>query len=200
MAGCGCGAQQAEALERQALQLLLLINGAMFVIELLAGWWAESTGLIADSLDMLADAGVYALSFYAVGKGVQQQASTARLSGLLQIAFGVGVLLEVGRRFVYGSEPVSLLMMLVGGLALLANVSCLLILARHRHGGVHMRASWIFSTNDVIANLGVMFSGGLVWLLDSRYPDLLVGAVIAAVVAWGGVRILKQARLSRRCA
>ncbi len=102
------------------------------------------------------------------------------------------------RRFVYGSDPVSMLMMVVGAIALVANVWCLLLIAKHREGGVHMRASWIFSTNDVITNLGVILSGGLVLYLGSRVPDLVIGALISVVVVRGGVQILGEAKEARR--
>jgi len=194
MSDCGCGSDQAEKLERKTLVALLTINGVMFLTEIVLGWLAESAGLIADSLDMLADAFVYGLSLYAVGKGIQKQSSAARVSGVLQIILGAGVLLEVLRRFFFGSEPESFLMMGVGAVALVANVYCLTLLSKHRDGGVHMRASWIFSTNDVIANIGVIVSGVLVWVAGSRYPDLFVGAIISIVVVRGGVQILSEAR------
>jgi len=194
MSDCGCGSDQAEKLEQKTLIVLSAINAVMFLAELILGWLAESTGLIADSLDMLADAGVYGLSLYAVGKGIQHQAKAASISGILQIILGVGVLLEVLRRFLFGSEPESFLIMTVGSVALVANVYCLMLISRHRDAGVHMRASWIFSTNDVIANLGVIISGGLVWLFGSRYPDLIVGAIISAVVVGGGIKILNEAK------
>ena len=197
MADCGCGAEQADELERKTLIILLLINAFMFVTELVLGWIAQSTGLIADSLDMLADAAVYGISLYAVGKGVLQQARSAQVSGMLQVTLGFGVLFEVIRRLIFGSEPQSLLIMTVGFVALFANIACLMLISKHRDGGVHMRASWIFSTNDVIANLGVIFSGVLVALLGSRYPDLIVGTIISLVVIRGGITILRDAKQTR---
>jgi Co/Zn/Cd efflux system component len=115
---------------------------------------------------------------------------------VLQIALGLGVLIEVARRSVYGSEPISLLIIVTGLVALVANVICLALIAKHRDGGIHMRASWIFSTNDVIANVGVVISGGLVMLLGSRVPDLVVGSVVALIVLRGGVRIVREATAS----
>jgi len=194
MTDCGCGSDQADTLERRTLIALLAINAVMFLAEFILGFLAESAGLIADSLDMLADAGVYGISLYAVGGGIARQSRAARISGILQIALGIGVLAEVVRRLIFGSEPESLLMIAVGAAALIANVYCLFLLSRHREGGVHMRASWIFSANDVIANLAVTISGGLVWLVGSRYPDLVIGAIISAVVVRGGFKILREAR------
>lgn len=198
MSDCGCGSSQADALERKTLLLLLLINAVMFVVELVFGYVADSTGLIADSLDMLVDAGVYGLSFFAVGRGVQRQSRAATISGLLQLLLGAAVLFEVLRRFVFGSEPQSLLMMAVACVALAANLVCLLLISRHRGAGVHMRASWIFSANDVLANLGVIVCAALVYWTGSRYPDLLVGGIIALLIAHGGVRILAEAKRARQ--
>ncbi|GAB6034672.1 hypothetical protein JCM17795_08740 [Galenea microaerophila] len=203
MSGCGCGVEAAESLEKKTLIILLSINAFMFVTELTLGWLAQSTGLIADSLDMLADAVVYGLSLYAIGKGVVKQAEAARVSGYLQIILGLGVLFEAIRRMIFGSEPQSTLIMVVGALALLANIICLMLISKHKDGGVHMRASWIFSTNDVIANLGVIISGVLVAVLGSRYPDLIVGTIISIVVIRGGVKILQdanQTQKSKSCA
>jgi len=194
MSDCGCGAEQTDKPERKTLIVLLSINAFMFVSELVVGWLAQSTGLIADSLDMLADAAVYGLSLYAVGKGIVRQARAAQVSGLLQIILGLGVLFEVLRRLLFGSEPQSTLIIVVGSAALLANIICLVLISRHREGGVHMRASWIFSTNDVIANLGVIVSGLLVTILGSRFPDLIVGTIISLIVIRGGIKILHDAK------
>jgi cation diffusion facilitator family transporter len=194
---CGCELDEAGGLERRTLWTLLAINGVMFFAEGVAGWLGQSAGLLADSLDMLADASVYGISLYVVGRSRRLQANAATASGALQIALGLGVLVEVVRRFLYGSHPVSILMMAVGAIALLANVSCLMLIAKHRKGGIHMRASWIFSTNDVIANVGVIISGGLVMYLGHRLPDLVIGVVIAGVVLRGGFRILREASEAR---
>jgi Co/Zn/Cd efflux system component len=200
MSGCGCGAEQAESLEKKTLIMLLAINAFMFVTELTLGWLAQSAGLIADSLDMLADAAVYGLSLYAVGKGVLQQAKAASVSGYLQIFLGFGVLFEVARRMLFGSDPQSTLIIVVGVVALVANLICLIFISKHKEGGVHMRASWIFSTNDVIANLGVIVSGALVAVVGSRYPDLIVGTIISIVVIRGGIKILQDAKETKRSA
>ena len=198
MAGCGCEELAKNGEQRSLLLLLLGINLSMFVVEIGAGVMAQSTGLIADSLDMLADAMVYGVALYAVGRSAAAKISAAQLSGAFQILLAVGVAVDVARRFIVGSEPQSNIMMLVGGLALAANVTCLLLISRHRQGEVHMRASWIFSANDVIANIGIIASGALVALLGNRWPDLLVGALIVLLVFRGGVHILRDAAAERR--
>ncbi|HBY85465.1 MAG TPA: cation transporter [Colwellia sp.] len=180
-----------EAQEFRILRWLLLINGLMFFVEIILGWIAQSTGLIADSLDMLADAAVYGLAILAVGKAVKDKLSIAHASGWLQGILALGALSEVIRRFIYGSEPVSSLMIAIGLLALVANVVCLFLIFNKKDAGAHMQASWIFSANDVIANIGVIVAGVLVAFTGSRYPDLIIGFIIAFVVLNGARRILK---------
>jgi Co/Zn/Cd efflux system component len=188
VSGCDC-AEDAVGLEQRTLIALLTINGVMFVAEVMVGWIAESTALLADSLDMLADATVYGIALYAASRSGGTQRTAARVSGVLQIALGLGVLVEVIRRTLFGSEPTSHLMIGAGAVALVANLICLRLIAKHREGGAHMRASWIFSKNDVIANTGVIVAGLLVMALGSRVPDLVVGSIVAAVVIRGGVQI-----------
>ena len=193
MSVCGCDAALDERRERGTLWKLLAVNGLMFVLEVVIGLLAQSTAVLADSLDMLADAGVYGIALYAVGRSPRVKARAAQWSGALQLLLGALVLLDIARRLLLGSEPVSLLMIGMGCVALLANTYCLWLITEHRHGEVHMRASWIFSKNDVLANLGIIAGGLLVHWLDSPYPDLAIGTVIALVVLRGGVRILRDA-------
>ncbi len=182
--------------QTSVLRLLLAINATMFVVEVVAGWLGESAGLLSDSLDMLADAIVYGIALWAVGKASSAQASAARVSGWFQLMLAVFVLAEVARRAIQGSVPEPPIMLGTAALALVANVVCLMALSRHRTGGVHMQASWIFSANDVIANLGVILAGVLVMLTSSRIPDLVIGAIIGLVVLRGAIRILRLARVS----
>jgi Co/Zn/Cd efflux system component len=160
--------------ERAALWAVLAINATMFVVELVAGILAQSTGLLADSVDMLADASIYAIALLAVGRDRTRQHRAARASGWLQLGLAGLVLLEVLRRAAPPAAP--------GGAPRLA---------RHRRGGEHMRASWIFTTNDVLANLGVIVAGVLVWVTGSAVPDLIIGTAIAVLVASGAWRILR---------
>lgn len=180
--------------ERRTLKVVLAINAVMFVVELVAGWLANSTGLLADSLDMLADALVYAVGLKVVGGSIRAQHRAARLAGVLQLAMGLGVLVEVARRALMGSEPTSVIMMVTAGGALAANLVCARLLQGHREGGAHMRASWIFTATDAIANLGVVLAGGLVFVTGSGLPDLVIGTVIASVVLYGAVRIVRIPR------
>jgi Co/Zn/Cd efflux system component len=184
-------ASGSEKDELKVLRILLGINAVMFVIEIIWGLMAQSTGLIADGMDMFADAAVYGISLYAVGKAVSMQRKAARFSGYAQLALAGFAVAEVFRRFIFGSEPEPGYMVVVSILALIANVVCLVLISKHRSGGVHMKASAIFSANDVIANCGVILAGLLVGWTGSRIPDLMIGLLIAVVVFRGALSILK---------
>ena len=198
MSGCGCEVEIKDQSQRQVLYWLLGINATMFVIEMGIGLFADSTALIADSLDMLADAVVYGIALYAIGKSLLHKANAARISGFFQMALGLLIIIDIVRRSIYGSEPVSGLMMAMGAVALVANVICLVIIRKQKNEEVHMRASWIFSANDVIANLGVIFAGVLVFWLDSRWPDLVIGVIVSCVVLRGAKMILEDAGNERQ--
>lgn len=180
-----------HANQARVLWWLLGINALMFVIEMLAGWWAESAGLISDAADMFADATVYGVALYAVGRAPWLQLLSARISGLFQLLIAVGVLSETGRRILVGSAPEEMAMIGVSLLALAANVWCLSLISGQRDTGVHMRASYIFSANDVLANLGVIVAGGLVAWSGSPLPDWIMGGLIGVLVLVGAIRILR---------
>ncbi|HEY6616525.1 MAG TPA: cation transporter [Vicinamibacterales bacterium] len=180
-----------QAEEARALTIVLAINGGMFVVEALGALMADSSALLADSLDMFADAAVYGIALFGVHRARATQLKAARMSGVLQLLLAAGALAEVVRRLVFGSEPEAPLMVVVAAAALTANATSMWLLARHRQGGAHMKASWIFTTNDVIANVGVIVAAGLVRLLESNVPDLVVATGIAFIVLNGAMRILR---------
>ncbi|MEA5478272.1 cation transporter [Pseudanabaena galeata UHCC 0370] len=194
MSDCGCHMEAKNKAERKTLRILLLLNSIMFVLGIVAGTISHSTALIADALDMFADASVYTISLYAVGKSAHYKNRAATLSGIFQITLAVMVVLDVIRRFVWGSSPESGWMMAIALLSLIVNSYCLYLLSKHRQGEVHMRASWIFTQNDVIANFSVIIAGLLVNLLNSRFPDLIIGLSIASLVVWGGISIIRDSQ------
>ncbi len=186
------------AVQRRALIYVLLINAFFFMAELVAGLISGSMGLLADSLDMLADALVYTLSLLATGRSMRSKRHVARISGYFQLSLAVLGFFEVLRRFLSVSAmPDHLTMIWVSMLALLGNLACLWILRRAASQDVHMKASWIFTSNDVAANLGVIIAGICVIWLDSSLPDLIIGTLVFLLVARGAWRILKLSRVSR---
>lgn len=183
-----------EHLGRRALATLLALNGVMFVVELVSGWQSESMGLIADGLDMGADAGVYLLALLAIGASEARKLRAARFAWRVQLALAVLAMLELGRRAVVGSTPEPPTMVGVSVVALAVNVACLVLLRRHRHGEVHLQAAWIFSATDVQANLGVLAAAALVAVLHSPIPDLVIGLVVCWLVLRGAIRIGRRVR------
>jgi cation diffusion facilitator family transporter len=199
MSDCGCHEAEANtAAERRVLWIALALNLAMAVIGGIAGWLGQSTGLLADALDMLSDATAYSIGLAAIGRAARFKANAATLSGSLLLVLGIGVLIEVGRRALVGSEPASGLMLGVATLSLAVNVTVLRLLQRFRRGEVHLRASWIFTRADVVANVGVIISALLVAWTGSRYPDLVVGTGIGLYVIREAWEILSEARKARR--
>ncbi len=181
--------------ERSALLIALVINAAFFVGELGVGIVSRSMGLIADALDMGADASVYALSLAAVGTTATRKQSLARTSGYLQLALAAIGLIEVVRRFVSeDSLPDPLSMIVVSALALCGNIATLMILRRVRSSEAHFQASWIFTANDIKVNALVIAAAVVVSITESATPDLIAGAIIFMIVASGARRILRLGR------
>tara|TARA_B100001971_G_C18263938_1_gene589876 strand:+ start:1120 stop:1917 length:798 start_codon:yes stop_codon:yes gene_type:complete len=180
--------------EAKTLKILLGINFGMFVVEITLGIIAESTGLLADGLDMFADSLVYGVSLFAVGKSLSLKNKAAFFSGTAQVLLALFILFETVRRFITGSEPLSDFMIIVSVVALAANITCLALIHKHRKGEVHMQASWIFSANDVLANIGVLIAGVLVCFTNSNLPDLIIGAMISIIIIRGGINIIKLSK------
>jgi Co/Zn/Cd efflux system component len=178
--------------QKKLLWTVLVINFLFFLIEIIAGLMADSMGLVADSLDMLADSFVYTISLFAVGGPLIRKKRTARVAGYFQIALSVTGMIEVLRRF-FGLEqmPDFATMVMVSALALTANAFCLYLLQKSKSKETHMRASMIFTSNDVIINLGVIAAGVLVKVSNSNIPDLIIGGIVFVLVIEGAFRILR---------
>ncbi|AWB78424.1 MULTISPECIES: cation transporter [Stenotrophomonas] len=197
MSDCGCHHEAKNAQERRVLWIALALNAAMAVIGGIAGWVAHSTGLLADALDMMSDATAYAIGLVAIGRTARFKANAAWVSGSVLLVLGVGVLVEVGRRVMFGAEPVSGWMIGTALLSLVVNVTVLRMLAPMKSGEVHLRATWLFTRADVVANVGVILAGLLVWWLASPYPDFVIGALIGLYVIKEAFEILGDARRAR---
>ena len=194
MTNCGCHSTAATSAERKILIIALILNATMFVVGLIAGILAQSTSLIADSLDMLADAAAYTIGLFTIGRSLRFKAIAATLSGMLLLILGIGVLFEVVRRAWMGSFPESTTIIIVACASLVVNANVLRLLGRFRQGEVHLRATWIFTRADVIVNLGVIVSGVLVALTKSRYPDLIVGFFVGLYLIHEAYEILMDAQ------
>jgi Co/Zn/Cd efflux system component len=181
--------------ERRVLRQVLAINFFFFALEILTGFIADSMGLVADSLDMLADSVVYGFSLFAVGGAVSRKKNIAGAAGYLQLALAVLGFAEVIRRFVgHGETPDFHLMIIISLLALAGNAICLYLLQKSKSQEAHMQASMIFTSTDVIVNVGVIIAGVIVYLTASKLPDLTVGTIVFILVGRGAYRILQLSK------
>lgn len=180
------------ATQTRLLRQVLLINLFFFLLELITGLLSQSIGLVADSLDMLADSIVYGLALLAVGGSLLKKNRIATISGYFQLGLALIGMVEVIRRFTDTSKlPDYTTMIVISLFALIGNSICLILLQKSKSTETHMRASMIFTSNDVIINAGVVVAGLLVFLTKSKYPDLIVGGIVFILVVQGAVRILK---------
>ena len=187
--------EESSDIQKRLLWIVLIINLSFFVLELLTGFVSDSMGLVADSLDMLSDGIVYGLSLFAVGATLARKKRVAKYSGYFQMALALMGFAEVIKR-VFGTDaiPDYKMMMIISCFALAANAICLYILQKTKSKEAHIRASIIFSSNDVFINAGVILAGAAVWLFNSKIPDLLIGSIVFVIVVGGAIRILKLAK------
>jgi Co/Zn/Cd efflux system component len=188
--------QKQNTEQKKLLWTVLLINFAFFLIEIVYGWISGSMGLVADSLDMLADAFVYGISLLAVGAAISRKKNVARIAGYFQLLLALAGFAEIIRRFLgNGMLPDPQTMITISIFALAANAICLYLLQKSESKEeAHMKASLIFTSNDVIINLGVVIAGLLVTWTSSPLPDLIIGAIIFIVVVRGALLILKVSK------
>lgn len=178
--------------EMKMLLQVMFLNLFFFLVESISGMIAGSMGLLADSLDMLADSLVYGLALLAVGGTIIRKKNIAKASGYLQLTLAVLGLTEAARRFLgYSEMPNFQIMIIISILALIGNTLSLILLQKSRSKEAHIRASMIFTSNDVIANTGMIVAGALVSVTDSAYPDLIIAILIFGVVMQGAFRILQ---------
>ena len=184
-----------DSYQRKILWWVLGINFGFFVIEMTTGWISRSMGLIADSLDMLADSIVYGLSLFAVGAAISRKKNVAKISGYFQMGLALLGFSEVLRRFLTESEtPLFQWMIIISVLALAGNLISLWLINKAKSKEAHMQASAIFTSNDIIVNGGVILAGVLVYWLESKWPDLVVGGIVFGFVMRGAIRILNLSK------
>ncbi len=187
-----CALSKLKQQQAKVLWVVLFINAAMFLVEFGAGIRAGSLSLTGDSLDMLGDALVYASSLYVINKSIQAQAGAAFLKGIIMFLFAVAVFARASYQLFVGVSPEATIMGTIGIVALFANLLCLLLLTRHRNDNLNMSSVWLCSRNDIIANTSVLIAAGLIFLTNSKLPDLLVGFLLTFVFAKSASKVLSQ--------
>lgn len=180
--------------ERRTLWIVLLLNAAIAGGFFATGLIGDSSALIANGVDNLSDTAVYALSLVALSHGRTWKTRAAMASGVMLLLFAGGILLDVGRRYVQGSDPIGPTMMVMSAIAGVVNYVCLRLLQKLKQPDVNLRAATTFSFNDFISNGGILIAGALVLWLGTNWPDLLVGLATALIAIKGGIEILRDAR------
>ncbi len=180
--------------ERRTLWIVLLLNAAIAAAFFVTGLTGDSSALIANGVDNLSDTAVYALSLIALSRGRTWKTRAAIVSGVMLLIFAGGILLDVGRRYIQGSEPIGPTMMVMSAIAGVVNYICLRLLQQLEQPDVNLRAATTFSFNDFISNGGILIAGALVLWLGTNWPDLLVGLATALIAIKGGIEILRDAR------
>ena len=179
--------------ERRTLWLVLELNIAIAAGFFVTGALGDSNSLFANGLDNTSDSMVYGISLLALSRSSRWKRGAASVSGGLLLIFAVGILIDAWRRYVGGSEPLGGLMITMSLVAAVVNLACIWLLGRLKDPDVNIRAANTFSLNDFASNGGILVAGGLVWWLGGNWPDLVVGVLVAAIAAWGGVSILRDA-------
>ncbi len=176
------------------LGVVLAINLVMFVVEIGAGWRAQSLALQADALDFLGDSVNYAMALFVLGRSLAWRAGTAFAKGAVMFGFGVFLAGASVAHALVGSAPEASVMGAIGALALVANLACALMLFGFRGEDANLRAVWLCSRNDAIGNLAVLAAAAGVFASGTAWPDLLVGLALAALAVWAGLSVMRQAR------
>jgi cation diffusion facilitator family transporter len=189
---CGCEVTVKSRRERRILIIVLTLNVCMFVAEFGAGILSRSTALLADSLDMFADAFVYGLSLFALGRDQIWRNHAALANGILQLLIGLGIAMEAVNKLFIETIPLADIMGIFGVLALIINTICFVLLKQFRDGDINLRAVWICSRNDMLANIGVLLAAMLVAVMQSAWPDIIIGLLIASVIVHSAWKIVYE--------
>ncbi|GAB5500956.1 MAG: hypothetical protein PsegKO_32670 [Pseudohongiellaceae bacterium] len=183
--------------KRRTLWIVLVLNALLAAGFLVSGAIADSSALLANGLDNTSDAAVYALSLLALTRSRAWKRGAAKVSGTVLLVFAGLVIIDAARRFLSGSDPIGWTMVTMALIAAVINLLSLYLLKRLEDKDVNLRAAITFSFNDFVANGGIIIAGVLIYLTDNNLPDLIVGAGVAGIAAYGGIEILKDAHMDK---
>ncbi len=196
MAGCGCGDDikfdGVSTAYRRVLWIVIAINAAMFVVEMVAGQLAGSQALQADALDFLGDSVTYAISLLVIGMPLIWRARAALFKGISLGLMGIWVLGSTLYHVLILGVPQAEIMGAIGMLAFTANMASVLLLVKYRDGDANVRSVWLCSRNDAIGNLAVVLAASGVWATSTAWPDLIVAGIMASLFLWSAIQIITQ--------
>jgi Co/Zn/Cd efflux system component len=203
MSGCcnqGCSVEHLYERQRGTLKIVLVINALMFLVIAAAAIHADSSALLADSLDNLGDALTYALSIYAVTRGAAVKARVALFKGVLILLAALAVAGQIVYRLFVPGIPVFELMGVFSLVGLAANSVCLFLLWRHRHEDLNMSSVWECSRNDIASNIAVFMAAGAVWFTGAGWPDIAVATALTWLLMRSAIRVISSAMAELRAA
>lgn len=200
---CQHEASRAESLidlprYRRILWIALVVNAAMFLVEVAAGLSAGSLSLLADAVDFAGDAMNYAVSLAVLASALAWRARAAILKAISMMGFGLYVLGAALWSVWHGELPQAMTMGGVAIMALLANLGVAWLLYAFREGDANMRSVWLCTRNDAIGNVAVLVAALGVFGTGTAWPDLIVASLMAGLALHGGRAVLKQARAELR--
>jgi len=188
----------ADPAYRKVLWIALLLNAAMFAVEIAGSVQSGSVSLLADAIDFFGDAANYALSLAVLSMALAWRARASLLKAASMAGFGLFVLGRALWSALNGVPPQPLTMGAVALLALAVNVLVAWLLYRYRNGDSNMRSVWICSRNDAIGNVAVALAAVGVFGTGAAWPDLLVAVGMAALALTGAWSVMRQARAELR--
>ncbi|MBN8550886.1 MAG: cation transporter [Deltaproteobacteria bacterium] len=197
---CGCTPKvdsSASPALRKALFTVVVLNGIMSVVGLVASIIGRSQAIQADGLDFLGDAVATGISLAVISSAIALRARVAWWQGFALGALGVGVLLGAIYRAIVGGAPEPAVMSVYGVVGLFVNLACALMLLKHRGGNSSVHAAWLYSRNDALGNIAVLGAGLVVAFANSRWPDLAVALVLAALFIHSAIGIMRRANMER---
>jgi len=178
---------------RRVLWVCLIINAAMFAVEIISGLAAGSLSLQADALDFLGDAANYGISLYALTRTLRFRSYSSLAKSMTMLLFGIWVMVQAVYKILYGIPPVAEVMGAIGFIALIANMLCFYLLSRHSRDDSNRMSVWICSRNDSIGNIAVILAAAATYYTASYWPDLMVAAILAFLAISGSFQITRKA-------
>ncbi len=181
--------------KRRILWIVLWVNALIFGVQLSAAIIAHSTALLADSVDMIGDVFAYAISIFVITRGERALAKAALFKGIIIALFSSVVFIDVLIKIFFEEQmPSSTLMLIFSLVGMCANSFCLWLLTQNRNSDINMRSVWLCARNDIIGNISVLITAGLVYIWNSRWPDIIVGTILATILLHSGYGIIRLAK------
>lgn len=195
----------AHATSRSALRLGFLLTIGILLVEVAAGLASHSLALLSDAGHILTDAAALGLAWFAAAQAERPADDrrtygyhrigilTALLNGATLVLVTVGIGYEAIQRLQRPEPVLPQLMIPAAALAVLANVGIGLGLHRSAGESLNARAALLHVVGDVGASLAVIAGAVAIALTGALWIDPALSLLIAALIAVGSVRVIREA-------